>query len=256
MGTWHTQFDSQRMSRKAHLRLFSLLIFSIAIHLILIISSPLQWEQKGEGSHAMQIRMGSVHNTPPAPQSSPSVKKMEPQFQNMPTPVTLDKTGSQVAASIKQGEVPTSRVSPENKSIKRRAMAIERTEPPQQAVKTPSQTTMPVKHPIDDKPAAVEKNSRPIHERKKITQHLQQALARHFNYPFQARRRGWQGEVTLAFILEADGRVTDIHITSSSGYIMLDRAALKSLENIGRIKQVPLQALSLELPVIYRLQKG
>lgn len=85
---------------------------------------------------------------------------------------------------------------------------------------------------------------------------LQQAMERHFHYPAMAKRHGWQGEVLLSFRLASDGRIVDAHIARSSGYTMLDRAALASLQQVGAIaSRLPL-ARQLELPVIYRLQEG
>jgi protein TonB len=83
---------------------------------------------------------------------------------------------------------------------------------------------------------------------------LQQEIARHFNYPLLARRRGWQGEVLLAFRLEADGRISDARVLRSSGYGVLDRAALTALGKVGRIAAGLSRGLAMELPVIYRLE--
>lgn len=85
---------------------------------------------------------------------------------------------------------------------------------------------------------------------------LQQALARYFHYPPLAQRRGWQGEVLLAFRLESDGRIRDAHVARSSGYTMLDRAALASLQQLGGIATPLPNTRHMELPVIYRLQEG
>lgn len=83
---------------------------------------------------------------------------------------------------------------------------------------------------------------------------LQQALARHFSYPLLARRRGWQGEVVLAFRLQSDGRIIDARVARSSGYGVLDRAALDALGKVGRIPQGAEYGLAMQLPVIYRLE--
>lgn len=82
---------------------------------------------------------------------------------------------------------------------------------------------------------------------------LQQEIARHFTYPQLARKHGWQGEVLLAFRLEADGRIIDAHIARSSGYEILDRAALTAL---GKVKQINSgsNGFAMQLPVIYRLE--
>lgn len=86
---------------------------------------------------------------------------------------------------------------------------------------------------------------------------IQQAFRLQFYYPRLAVRQGWQGEVRLGMKVAANGRLEDIHILVSSGYGILDRAALESL---GKVVQLPAatvllhgQDLALELPVQYRL---
>ncbi len=48
-------------------------------------------------------------------------------------------------------------------------------------------------------------------------------------YPSTARRRGWEGEVRLLVTVTATGRVSKITIAHSSGYQILDRAAVSSV---------------------------
>jgi len=91
-----------------------------------------------------------------------------------------------------------------------------------------------------------------LQQRLRIT--LQQALADHFTYPLLARRRGWQGEVVLSFRLEADGRILDARIARSSGYGVLDHAALTALGKVKRLERGPSLSFNMELPVIYRLE--
>jgi protein TonB len=40
-----------------------------------------------------------------------------------------------------------------------------------------------------------------------------------------ARRRGWEGTVTLYIELRADGTIGDVQVAQSSGYPLLDEAA-------------------------------
>jgi periplasmic protein TonB len=50
-------------------------------------------------------------------------------------------------------------------------------------------------------------------------------------YPVVARIRGVQGEVVLEVLVGAAGDVLDLHVLSSSGYPILDRAAEASVKN-------------------------
>jgi len=89
------------------------------------------------------------------------------------------------------------------------------------------------------------------------------ALESYFNYPLKARRKGWQGEVRLNVAIGRRGQVETVQLASSSGYAVLDQAALKSMSKVGEIDlarlSMPLtdqllqQSLQVEIPVAYRL---
>lgn len=85
---------------------------------------------------------------------------------------------------------------------------------------------------------------------------LEEAFAAHFYYPMLARRKGWEGEVTVGLRVETDGRLTGIHVVGSSGYLVLDNAAIDSLSR-ARALSLPGgvigNSLEMVLPVQYRL---
>jgi protein TonB len=49
-------------------------------------------------------------------------------------------------------------------------------------------------------------------------------------YPHVARRRGYEGTVVLEVLVNEAGRVEDLRLFQSSGYDVLDRAAIKSVQ--------------------------
>lgn len=100
--------------------------------------------------------------------------------------------------------------------------------------------------------AAKGTNDAELQENLRVT--LQQALTDHFRYPLLARRRGWQGEVLLSFRLETDGRILDAQIARSSGYGVLDQAALAALGKVKQLAPGIAHSLTMQLPVIYRLE--
>ena len=87
-----------------------------------------------------------------------------------------------------------------------------------------------------------------------------EALATHFSYPPLARQNGWQGEVRLALRIEPNGEIGRIRVLASSGYGILDRAALRSLKAVGRLPRaqdlLKGSGFDLILPVRYRLLDG
>lgn len=50
-------------------------------------------------------------------------------------------------------------------------------------------------------------------------------------YPSRARRRGYEGTVTLKVLVDREGRVADLKVHDTSGYGMLDRAALRAVRD-------------------------
>ena len=87
---------------------------------------------------------------------------------------------------------------------------------------------------------------------------LLQALLPHFDYPPLARRRGWQGRVRIGLLVKADGDLSGVHLIESSGYALLDKAAIK---NVSQLRNVPAAGrwlngrnLDVILPVTYRLE--
>ena len=84
-------------------------------------------------------------------------------------------------------------------------------------------------------------------------------LNNHFNYPKIAQRRNWQGQVLIAFRLNNDGTIEDIKIDHSSGYNILDQAAIVSLKKIGQLPQVSswlVNGMEIQIPIIYQLTQG
>jgi protein TonB len=86
---------------------------------------------------------------------------------------------------------------------------------------------------------------------------LEQAFALHFRYPRLAIKRGWQGEVRLGLRIEANGHLSQVRILQGSGYGLLDKAAMKSLNKVETLPEAIAllngHSLDLILPVKYQL---
>jgi protein TonB len=80
-----------------------------------------------------------------------------------------------------------------------------------------------------------------------------------FSYPLLARRKGMQGIVRLQVHIESDGRISRLHVEQTSGYPVLDRAALQSLQlaSVPDAEQwMQGEAIDIIIPVEYRLVGG
>jgi TonB family protein len=89
---------------------------------------------------------------------------------------------------------------------------------------------------------------------------LRDALAPYFTYPLMARRNGWQGQVQVGVRVEADGRLSHVHIAHSSGHRLLDNAALTTLTRITTLPEaagwLDGRHFDMVLPIEYRLIDG
>jgi protein TonB len=113
-----------------------------------------------------------------------------------------------------------------------------------------------------DKPApsAVVAASSPERSRQEADRHLRNSIlelvASNLKYPPLARRKGWQGTVVLELRIEADGRISRLHVNATSGYPVLDRAAVESLQ-LASVTQAGQwldgEAVDILIPVEYRL---
>ena len=93
-----------------------------------------------------------------------------------------------------------------------------------------------------------------------VKQRIKASISKDFSYPRLAIRNGWQGTVMLAFKINFSGEIFEQKVSKTSGYRILDQAALKSLLEIKHInisKNIQYyNPVSIELPVIFRLNES
>ncbi|HHH35255.1 MAG TPA: energy transducer TonB [Gammaproteobacteria bacterium] len=136
--------------------------------------------------------------------------------------------------------------------------------PPAQAAAAPPDRDAAVATTASEPPGPTgAATSRPVSRSlpgSRLRARLRAALAPHFHYPRLARRRGWEGTVELGMHITADGRLRRIRVVRGSGHGILDRAAFRALERLGRLPrlEIPLPGggLDMILPVHYRLTDG
>ncbi|WP_422899251.1 TonB family protein [Propionivibrio sp.] len=101
-------------------------------------------------------------------------------------------------------------------------------------------------------PSPVTPQPKPKTAAKREVQVAQRKLSKHLFYPPEAVARGLEGEVRLILKLSADGSVDDVNIAASSGYPILDNAAIKAAYAMGKLTGATSRELI--LPVIFRLE--
>jgi TonB family protein len=87
---------------------------------------------------------------------------------------------------------------------------------------------------------------------------IRTALQKHLTYPPIARRRGWQGTVTIHVTIKSNGDLRQVKLSKSSGYSLLDNSAISALQKVGHLDELkPLlrgNTIPIELPIRYLLE--
>jgi periplasmic protein TonB len=87
---------------------------------------------------------------------------------------------------------------------------------------------------------------------------IRRLLEQHKEYPWMARSRNIQGVVVMVFTLGSGGQVESHRISQSSGQEVLDEAAQKTIQRVGKFPPLPAainrEKLTIEIPIAFRLK--
>ncbi|CAI2717673.1 energy transducer TonB [Nitrospina watsonii] len=87
---------------------------------------------------------------------------------------------------------------------------------------------------------------------------IQRRIASHQVYPDVARQRGMGGRTVVAFKLARDGNLVHVSVAQSSGFDVLDNAAMKAIHDGSPYEAIPARlgdaSLSFKLPVSFFIE--
>ncbi len=124
-------------------------------------------------------------------------------------------------------------------------------------VQQTAENTAQKQSPPLNKPARLQTAS--VTSQTQIISLLKDKIKQHFYYPKIAQRQSWQGKVLLVFDINTHGLIKNITVKQSSGYSVLDNAAMDSLTKVTAIPPSWIKSeyySSLKLTVKYRLEEG
>ena len=210
------------------------LCLSVAAHAALLTAWQMPVYTPGNSGHALQLSITQRAGD------------------SLAQPLPLTEPAAQATASNaeppQQAEEPVARIA----TRRHRAPHPVRTASPAQ--------TRPATATIKTASTAAAVASNPVLQREETDRHLRSSVmelvSRELTYPAIARRKGWQGIVKLELHIEADGSITDLQLAESSGYSILDRAAMQCLQFAslpGAARWLHGQTINIVVPVEYRL---
>ncbi|VAW57951.1 hypothetical protein MNBD_GAMMA11-1442 [hydrothermal vent metagenome] len=232
--------------------LFSFILISALLHAI-IISMQDEWifsisEYHEQGGSSLDIEITSEKKTlQPLKTGAQTEKKpvKPPEILPAPSPLNIKPLNSK---NIKPPVKKIKTVEQQQTSIAKIQLELKKT-----ASINPETITEKNANKLNNNKA----NNNEANNNEELETLLNNELAKHFYYPKAAQRKNRQGRVILAFTINPDGLIENIHIDKSSGYSTLDTAAIKALNKIDASKDFA-RALNghnteLTVPINYRL---
>lgn len=209
---------------------------SLAAHAAVLVSLPEPPQAPGHSSSLaidLQPRAGQATvAAAAAPTPAPAEQPVQPVTHPAPVPELPVAPGPQLHVAESQPAVP------------------------ERATSTPPVAIASLAEPV---PVPARSPQPAVDTRQRLRDSIMQILTEELTYPAIARRKGWQGTVRLELHIEADGTVSHLELDQTSGYPVLDRAALDCLQT-ARIPDAErwLQGESTDIviPVEYRLVDG
>ena len=89
---------------------------------------------------------------------------------------------------------------------------------------------------------------------KAILSILRERIISETRYPAIARANGWKGRVILAVRLDEKGKLLQAVVRRSSGYEVLDRAAVTLMRRITPVENPLAEPVTIEVPILYELK--
>lgn len=83
--------------------------------------------------------------------------------------------------------------------------------------------------------------------------YIRDRILKNLTYPKIAREMGWQGKVTISFVVCENGQAQDIIIKEGSGFGVLDKNAVETIKRASPFPSPPVKA-ELIMPVVYRIE--
>ena len=166
--------------------------------------------------------------------------------------------GSVMEVKIKERQNPLEKRTTAKPAHKKISKKTEQQESSIKIKKTTS-TSETIATLLQEKPASTATDKQQAESKARVISIIYKELSQHFIYPKLAQKRNWQGKVLLSLHVTSSGKINNVQLNSSSGYSILDQAAINSLVKVGNLPQISSWLpydIDLKLPVIYQLTEG
>jgi periplasmic protein TonB len=85
-------------------------------------------------------------------------------------------------------------------------------------------------------------------------QYIWDLIAKNIVYPSMAKKMGWEGRVTVSFVITESGRAESLKVTKSSGHTILDENVVETIREVQPFPKPPAPA-KIDIPIKYNLDR-
>ncbi len=145
---------------------------------------------------------------------------------------------------------------PKKKTLKPKKVAPIKKAPPiapiQKALPKSSPASPP--SPLQTKEKKVAQKSYAQIYKENYFDRIRSAIQKYRRYPRIARRTKKEGVVRIAFRLSTSGKIEELRIVQSSGFKVLDRSAIKTIQKASKEFPKPKKVVKIVVPIEYKLR--
>ena len=210
----------------------------------------------------VRINLASVKPAPPEPVCRCSEKvEPEPKPEQKPKPKPKPKPKSKQI--VKPKPAPKPKPVPKPKPLKKEVAEPPKPVPPSAVPdappKEPPRRTLP--QPASRPEVSAQKTDSEKIEKIKAAYliSVREKIERNKYYPRSAKKLRQTGKVELKFTILKDGSIKGIEVVSACRYGRLNRAAVKTLERIGKFAPLPdafdTGEVTVKVPIVYMLKR-
>ena len=205
-------------------RLVLAAVLALAFHSLLF-TLRFEWP-KAKGPHPLKLLTLSLDQAPAPTIPSLAVSKMQEPTEEPPSPRPQPKEEPPPKKKVKPAQKLPRKIAPSFPSRQEQEDAsFEQARLPGHEVPLTGPSQVPPDsprgslEPDPDSTSRTERDATPLYRRNPAPE-----------YPLIGRKRGYQGTVILEVLVTREGRVGDLRVSASSGYSLLDQAALTTVK--------------------------
>lgn len=225
------------------------LILSIIVHLILaglvvFLVAPTKSKHEPKPIHITAIAIAPAKKQEIERQeqeSRPTPKKItEP----IPTPTPLQRPIEAVSTPV---------TTPLSKPIESMPTPVSQQKVVETPVSAPAPVSLPKKLPTASQYSAAETKE----AKNEYLAYIRQVIDQRKIYPKNAKKLGQSGTAEVSFTVMSDGTIASVSLSSSSGFTLLDNAAVQILTQLAKVKPIPNElvksSLEITIPIEYAI---